>query len=424
MGASPATALIAVALSASLAAAELPSWLGHEELSGRWGGQRDLLAAHGIDVQAGFVSEIFGNPVGGERQSAQAVSSTSIDLWFDLHRLAGVPGLRFHLSGVWRAGRSLSSEDIGNVFAVQEAFGNETIRLVAFAIEQSLLDDHLQVVAGRLSPGDDFATSDLYCFFVQSAVCANPFGLLLDDPSFAIYPITTWGARARAVPAPWGYAAAGVYQADQALTRDETHGVDFSIRGDDGVLTVGEVGYRTGTFPGGLPGRFTLGGWYDSSVFTFLRRPARTRHGNGGAWVQGEQMVYREPQDDAQGLTPFVALSGSPPAVSVMPINLMAGLVYRGLFPDRDADTTVLGLVWGAFSDDLAQRERDAQRVGRRTRGPKDDEIAIELGHRFVMAPWLPWLTVQPDVQYIVDPGGSGDIPDALALGVQLAVTF
>ena len=32
------------------------------------------------------------------------------------------------------------------------------------------------------------------------------------------------------------------------------------------------------------------------------------------------------------------------------------------------------------------------------------------------------WLSIQPDLQYIVHPGGSGEIPNALVIGFQLAV--
>jgi carbohydrate-selective porin OprB len=35
-----------------------------------------------------------------------------------------------------------------------------------------------------------------------------------------------------------------------------------------------------------------------------------------------------------------------------------------------------------------------------------------------------PWLTLQPDVQYIIKPSGLSSIPNALVLGVQIAVNF
>jgi porin len=34
------------------------------------------------------------------------------------------------------------------------------------------------------------------------------------------------------------------------------------------------------------------------------------------------------------------------------------------------------------------------------------------------------WLQVQPDVQYIINPGGTGKIRDALVIGFQIAVNL
>jgi porin len=35
-----------------------------------------------------------------------------------------------------------------------------------------------------------------------------------------------------------------------------------------------------------------------------------------------------------------------------------------------------------------------------------------------------PWVAVQPDLQYIVQPGGSTAIPNALVLGLSVSVDF
>lgn len=35
-----------------------------------------------------------------------------------------------------------------------------------------------------------------------------------------------------------------------------------------------------------------------------------------------------------------------------------------------------------------------------------------------------PWLSVQPDLQFIIQPGGNGSIPNALVLGLSASVAF
>jgi porin len=48
-------------------------------------------------------------------------------------------------------------------------------------------------------------------------------------------------------------------------------------------------------------------------------------------------------------------------------------------------------------------------------------EVAIELTYRMQLTPWL---AVQPDIQYIVDPGFDEDVGNALALGTRVEVAF
>jgi porin len=34
------------------------------------------------------------------------------------------------------------------------------------------------------------------------------------------------------------------------------------------------------------------------------------------------------------------------------------------------------------------------------------------------------WSYIQPDLQYVIDPGGTGDIPNAIVIGAQMGVTL
>jgi porin len=48
-------------------------------------------------------------------------------------------------------------------------------------------------------------------------------------------------------------------------------------------------------------------------------------------------------------------------------------------------------------------------------------EKVIEFAHRFQLTPWSYF---QPDAQYVIDPGGTGDVPEAVVIGAQMGFTF
>ena len=409
------------------------SFLDQRHMAGDWGGFRTWLEDRGITSTATFVTDVLGNPTGGERHGVRETDNFGLEITIDMDRLAGWPGSRFHVSFSGRSGTSLTTEDIGNVFEVAQVCCGHTYRLVDVSLDQSLLDDAFNVWIGRIAAGDDFLASPLYTNFVQSGFNGNPAGILFDVP-ISIYPVATWGARVRVTPVKSVYVMAGAYNGDPTLGKNGKHGVDWSMRGP--LFAIGEIGYRLNQEPGatGLPGNYKLGGFYQGGDFPdFLRDPQggvavlsglppRVHHGNGGFYFLLDQMVYRPGGPESQrGLTPFVSLIFSPDqSINTMPFFANGGLVYRGPFSSRPRDAAAFGVLYGEFSRQLQRSQRDAQRIGAGP-APQRYELALELTY-IIQA--TGWLQVQPDLQYIVNPGGTGKINGALVIGFQLAVSL
>jgi len=409
-------------------------WREQPYALGDWFGLRPALERVGIVPTVNFVSDVQGNPLGGERQALREFDDLFVGLNVELEKLVGAPGTKFHVGFSQRSGTSLSDIDIGNTFNVAEVCCGATYRLVDVYLEQPLLGDRLNVRVGRMASGDEFMSSPLYWMFVQSGFDGNPFGIFLNAPGMSAYPIATWGLRVRVEPVEWFYAMAGVFNGDPTLIDNDKHGVDWSMRGP--VFAIAEIGLRLNQGPAdaGLPGNYKLGAYYNGGTYPdFLRDtagglapvtglPPRTTRGKTGFYVLADQMVYREaPGPSPQGLTPFVAVVVAPDqSTNAMPLFVNGGLVYTGLFPRRDRDVAAFGVVYGRFSQD----QRRAQQLERQTgvaAQVQTYEIALEWTYALQVARWL---SIQPDVQYIIRPGGGGHIPNALVLGTQFAVTF
>lgn len=215
----------------------------------------------------------------------------------------------------------------------------------------------------------------------------------------------------RVQPTETFYVMTGLYDSNPGIGRNNAHGVDFSP--GEGVISITEFGYLHNQKKGatGLPGTYKIGGYYDSSRFLDMSDALGAEvRGNYGFYIHLDQMVYRETDtesEEPQGFTPFVTLTVAPSERrNVFPFFVMGGLVYRGLIPGRDADTTAFGVAYGRFSEALH---------------PQSYELLLEWTHAFAVTASL---TVQPDVQYIIHPGGTSALPNALVLGAQIALTF
>lgn len=93
----------------------------------------------------------------------------------------------------------------------------------------------------------------------------------------------------------------------------------------------------------------------------------------------------------------------------VLPLQINAGLVYTGPIPGRNEDVLMAGLASGQIGD----LEPDASGNGW--------EAVLEVGYR-IQLPGTAFF--QPNLQWILDPGGQENIPNALVLGAQIGMSF
>jgi porin len=127
-------------------------------------------------------------------------------------------------------------------------------------------------------------------------------------------------------------------------------------------------------------------------------------------------MVFQESPGSGQGLTLWGDVVLQPDeSVNIIPFQVSGGAVYKGLIPLRDEDVLIFGVVYGKFSRDYAGT------VAEQGLGVPNYEITMEAGYRIQLTKFT---YVMPDVQYIINPSGTGNIGNALVLGARIGVTF
>jgi porin len=360
-------------------------------LFGDWWGARETLAAWGIKLELLVIMDPFGNVRGGKRRGFADYSLVAADLILESDRLVGFHGGELHVGAAVDFGTSLSAHYVGNSFPVQLAdVADENIRLTYLSYTQSLVDDAISVRVGRLTInsvyGQEFAASEYFKAFTSVGIDLVPLGLFLDAPGAFGYPDTTWGARAKVEPVEWFYVMGGAYNGDPALKQGTHHGVDFSLNGP--LFAIGELGVRRnyGKHSAGLASNAKLGTYDDGGHF--------------GLYLVADQELARFGESNAgRHIGAFGAVTLTPRwGTSPVPLFVDGGLVLYGPAASRPKDFVGFGVVYA-------------------TRG---DEMALEW--TYGLKP-ISGLVLQPDVQYLIHPGGSSAIANALAVGVNVVVT-
>jgi len=397
-------------------------------LFGDWFGLRPKLEEVGFSPTLTFVSDVAGNVTGGKNQGVTHADNLGLDLLFDFDKLVGLEGGSFLASFSQRSGNSLSKEHVGNVFTIQQVYGGQTFHVIDLAYQQRLFDDRVELRLGRIATGDDFLVSPYNWFFVQNGFNGNPVGIFFNSPGMTAYPNATWGARLKVRPTERTYVMGGVYNGDPAIRDIDHNGADMSMNGP--VFVIGEAGHIRNGLPGdaGLLGDYKVGGWYDNAVYTDFETagfgtPPATKRGNWGLYTLADQVLVsfgERSRNSGLGITGSFLISPDE-SVSQMPYFFTAGIVARGFFPSRPTDVAGFGAVHGHFSSDL-RHAQERQQLFDPTIGVQDHETVLEWSYRLYFCQSS--VFVQPDVQYVIRPGGTGKIDNALVLGCQVGVNF
>ncbi|WP_208979496.1 carbohydrate porin [Pseudovibrio axinellae] len=382
-------------------------WGSWETASGDWWGYRTWLKNAGIDPELLYVHDLQANPVGGERQSAAYAGGFIGAIDFDLDKLMGLNGTGFSVGFYQGLGRDLSGDDIGNVFDVAEIYLGHLFGLAQLNFYQSLMDERIDFAIGRLSTGSAFATSDAFQYYVSLAVNGNPAQILFNVPSFTSPPYSQWGVQGTVNPQDYFYFSAGAYNADFSAQDNEEQGFNLKFNPEDGVLVIAEAGLRVGQENSGtgLPGRYLLGGYYDTSDYTPFIDAKAVREGNWGLYFIANQKVYEEYAEQGLNLWGVVTLAPQQ-AINLLPYGVSGGAYYTGLFDGRDKDVSAAAFYIGLFSDDLPGQSY---------------ELVFEANHRFQINDWF---YTNVDGQYVINPDGRSNISNAWVVGLEMAINF
>jgi porin len=174
----------------------------------------------------------------------------------------------------------------------------------------------------------------------------------------------------------------------------------------------------------GLPGTVKLGAWVHTGSFADQRFNAQggllaassanpLRHaGNFAVYGVIDQALWRADGSD-NGLNLFLRASAAPSDRNLINLYFDTGLTFKGPIASRPDDTVGIGFAFGRISPQAAASDRDLVTLTGTPMPIRDYEAAIELTYQVQLA--QDW-SLQPDLQYIIHPGGH--VPNPLAPGI------
>ena len=444
---------ISLAAFGMLGAAPAMAQTANTGLLGTMGGLRTVLGNYGVTLNITDSENLLGNTLGGVKQGATIQGVTTGTVEIDTDKALGWQGGTFHVSALQIHGQPLSGSYLDDLQAANGNEAEDTTRLWELWYDQAFDYTRADVKIGQQSIDNEFIVSKYSGLFVNTMAgwpLIPSYDLYGGGPA---YPLSSLGVRGQFKPADNEDILAGVFDDnpgggafnDDAQALDH-NGTRFNL--NTGALFIAEFQYSVNqpavgdmvqnpSPSSGLPGTYKLGFWYDTAAFPdqeysadglSLANPASNgdpimHHGNYSIYGVMDQTIWQSTADTSRNLNVFARIMGAPDDRNLIDFSFNGGLTLMAPFPHRDSDQAGIDFGLGKVSGRTADLDRDEGVTAQGT------EELIELTYQ---AQVRPWLVVQPDLQYIVNPGAGVQDPDnpmhnlrnELVAGARAVVTF
>lgn len=365
-------------------------------------------------VEAAYTADFWTNVAGGMEQSSGYLDNYDLTFEINAENAWNWSGATFFLYVLGNTNSTLSESIIGDIQTVSNIDSIGAVRLYEAWYEQDLLDGGLSFKVGLLDLNSEFDANDTSGLFLNSSHGIGVDFSQAGENGPSIFPSTSLALRGRVqFTDNWSFQTA-VFDGVPG-DPDRPRRTVIKLGHGDGALLVSEFGYNneTGT-------RVSLGTWrFTANIDDVLQVDnlgnPRRRSGNWGAYILGEQLLFHEADDPSQGMTAFLRIGIADENVNQIGRYIGVGAVYTGLFPGREEDQLGLAVAIAENGGPFRRAEQLAGvPVGQR-------EIGVELTYHYRL---LERLTLQPDMQVIINPSMDPGMGNAWVFGLRMQVGF
>ena len=364
-----------------------------------------------------FTGELWNNPVGGLHQGTVFMYNVDGRLTVDTERAFGWTGGQFVLEGFYESYNSLNDSFVG---AAEEQSPIDSACCAIARLYQFYYDQKLGATDLRFGIYDletEFSSLKPMALFLSKNLTWNT---ALDQSGTAStegtigpgnYPYTPLAFRIRETLSPqWSVQFVIADGAADDPNRPQDNGVFFSSK--YGAFMIGEVDYT--------PTRYTkvMGGFWGltaklptNDIFNADGSP-RDTYGDEGGYIGATTRLYSA--GGRRGLDAFFTAGLANGKSTDINKSLNGGLVYTGLFNARPDDK--LGLSFNVNSNPASFRQEVLSDTGVNI---GTCEPSFELTYRAII---FDWLTVQPDIQYIVHPSYDPTLRNDFVIGLHFEI--
>jgi porin len=288
-------------------------------------------------------------------------------------------------------GRGITDRNVGALHELSNIEAHDFTQISQYYIEQSLFGDKIHITLGKQDSNADFAVTESALKFLNAS-----FALMPNIP-LPTFPDPSLGISVESILSKEITVRAGIFDGNGS-----GGSWGFSTAFGTGAVSVSvmEIEKEYNLF---AKGKAKFGVWRHGGKFPSLNDSSRVKSFNDGGYIILEQGIIGSEKESRNAVI-FVNYGYAPDEYTQISEFFVLGMKLSGFLFSRSQDSMGIGLAREGISNTLAGLE---------------NETAFEM---YYLLSVNGNLSLQPDVQYIWNPGGI--YPDALAGGIRFRVNF
>ena len=356
-----------------------------------------------VSAEIGYVSDLLQNASGGIRNGSAYLQNVDAVFTFDLGRIIGSGAGSLFAYLLWNDASTFSDRYPGDAQGVSNIDAERALRLYEFWYQHPFTQG-LNLKIGLYDLNSEFDAVDASALFLNSSHGIIPTYSQTGESGPSIFPVTSLSARLQ-----WKFGKGNLlrYAILDAVPGDPENpsatAVKLSSR--EGVLHAVEYNLD---FSNAL--RLGLGAFSYSAEFEAIRESdavgnALKRSGNNG-WYGFAEGTANFGAANRQTLSAFIRYGAANGALNPFDRYIGAGMMMSGFVPQRPDDQIGVSVAMARCGADF-----------RAANNAQSHETAFEFTY---VLPIADRLQIQPDLQYILNPGADRTLENALVIGVRM----
>lgn len=358
-----------------------------------------------VKLNTSVTGDFVKNISGGIKNNYTYVGMEDIILSMDMEKAGLLKGGEFLFHGLNTHGNLPSEELVGDLQILSNIESGNYIGFYEYYFKQKI--NNFTFILGQHDLNTEFIGTEYGGTFINSSFGIAPT-ISLNVP-VSIYPVAAPAFIIKYEKDELYVAKAGIYDGDPGDFESNRYNLQWNTNSDEGYFLISEIEFKSNF--SGNKGCYKIGSFFHTGDFVDYRDTLKSQKGNFGFYFISDQVLWTSKANSSKYLGAFLQAGYSLSNYNFIDFYLGGGLHFNGTLPQRFEDVVGLAFAYAKISNVYKNIYS----------GYDPGELAIELTYKFRV---FDFYTIQPNLQYIINPGANPDLNNALVALMRFNITL